>query len=119
MKNNHHQIILWLSRTCAGAMAALFLAFGSLVFAQSVEKAETSQQTRESESELERAKAIVKNPKDNKPAKPETGSTWGVYSTTSSLELGYRFVDTNGSTDRYLSDVNVRDGFRCLNLRWI
>jgi len=114
MKNNHDQIILWLSRTCAGAIAALFLALGSFVFAQSVEKVETSQQTREPESELERAKAIVGNPKDNKPSKPETGRTWGVYSTTSSLELGYRFVDTKGSVDRYLSDVNVRDGFRVL-----
>ncbi|MDQ3011283.1 MAG: hypothetical protein M3X11_11340, partial [Acidobacteriota bacterium] len=83
-------------------------------FAQSVEKVETSQQTREGDSELERAKAIVGNPKDNKPSKSETGRTWGIYSTTSTLELGYRFVDTKGSVGRYLSDVNVRDGFRVL-----
>jgi len=84
------------------------------VVAQSVEKAETSQQAREPESELERAKAIVSKPKETKASNPETGRTWGVYSTTSTLELGYRFVDAKGSVDRYLSDVNVRDGFRVL-----
>jgi len=124
MKPNRHQVILRLSRTCAGVIGAaalrtmaicmLLTSFGALAFAQSVEKVETSQQAREADSELERAKAIVGNPKDNKPAKPETGATWGVYSTTSTLELGYRFVDTNGSEGRYLSDVNVRDGFRVL-----
>lgn len=114
MKNTYDQIIPWLSRTCAGALAALVIAVGTLTYAQSVEKVETSQQSREGDSELERAKAIVANPKDNKPSKPETGRTWGIYSTTSSLELGYRFVDTKGSVDRYLSDVNVRDGFRVL-----
>lgn len=80
----------------------------------SVEKSETSQQSRAGESELERAKAIVTKPKDNKPVKPETGRVWGPYSTASSIEVGYRFVDTDGSLDRYLSDVNVRDGFRLL-----
>lgn len=105
----------WLSRTCAGAAIwALLIAFGAAVFAQSVEKAQTSQQAREPESELERAKAIVTKPGENKPSKPETGGTWGPYSTTTSLELGYRFVDTDGSNARYLSDVNVRDGFRVL-----
>ncbi|HEX8998745.1 MAG TPA: hypothetical protein VGB07_02525 [Blastocatellia bacterium] len=114
MKNKHHSIMLWLSRILAGAGAALLIACGAIAFAQTVEKAETSQQAREPESELERAKAIVAKPGENKPSKPETGRTWGVYSTTSTLELGYRFVDAKGSVDRYLSDVNVRDGFRVL-----
>lgn len=105
----------WLSRILTGAVfAGAMLACGAIGLAQSVEKAETSQQAREAESELERAKAIVTKPKDNKATPPETGRVWGVYSTTSSLELGYRFVDTKGSLDRYLSDVNVRDGFRVL-----
>src|SRR5262249_58436469 len=39
---------------------------------------------------------------------------WGVYSTTTTFEIGHRFVDTDGSRDRYLSDVNVRDGWRVL-----
>src|SRR6266508_4342955 len=105
----------WLSRTCAGAaIMALLIACVAGAFAQSVEKAETGQQAREKESELERARVIVENPKENKPSNPETGRTWGVYSTTTSLDLGYRFVDTDGNNGRYLSDVNVRDGFRVL-----
>src|SRR5215813_7492623 len=105
----------WLFRTCAGAaIMALLIAYGAGAFAQSVEKAETSQQSREKESELERARVIVEKPKENKPSNPETGRTWGVYSTTTSLELGYRFVDSDGNNRRYLSDVNVRDGFRVL-----
>jgi hypothetical protein len=112
--NMQRPISLWLSRIWAGVFTTLLIMVSTVTFAQSVEKAETSQQAREAESELERAKAIVTKPQDNKPVKPETGRTWGVYSTTSSLELGYRFVDTQGSTDRYLSDVNVRDGFRVL-----
>ena len=88
---------------------------GSLAMAQSsVEKSETSQQARAPESELERAKAIVTKPAENKPAQPETGRTWGAYSTTTTFEIGHRFVDTDGSLNRYLSDVNVRDGFRLL-----
>ncbi len=115
MRTKHQSIILWLSRTFAGAAIMAFLiACNIFVLAQSVEKAETSQQAREADSELERAKAIVTKPKDNKAAKPETGSTWGIYSTISTLELGYRFVDTKGSEARYLSDVNTRDGFRVL-----
>jgi hypothetical protein len=112
--NTHRPISLCFSRTLAGIFAMLFTLMSTVTFAQSVEKAETSQQAREPESELERAKALVNKPQDNKPIKPETGRTWGAFSTTSTLELGYRFVDTQGSVDRYLSDVNVRDGFRVL-----
>jgi hypothetical protein len=107
--------IVNISRFVANILTALtFLVCLTGVRAQSVEKAETSKQSREQESELDRARAIVTKPKDNKATKPETGGTWGPYSTTSSLELGYRFVDTDGNDRRYLSDVNVRDGFRVL-----
>ncbi len=102
----------WLSCLFVGACTTLCFSGGA--WAQSVEKAETSQQAREADSELERAKAIVNKPKENKPVKTETGRTWGVYSTTSSLEVGYRFVNARGSEARYLSDVNVRDGLRVL-----
>jgi hypothetical protein len=114
MKKRNQSIIERLSRTLAGAVAwALLLSFGAITFAQSsVEKGETSQQAREPESELERARSIGAKPGENKPARPETGRIWGVYSTTTTFEIGHRFVDTDGSTDRYLSDVNVRDGFR-------
>ncbi|MEP7274014.1 MAG: hypothetical protein ABI882_21120, partial [Acidobacteriota bacterium] len=109
-----HSGMIVLSRAFATLVGAIVMCLSSLSYAQSVEKAETSQQSREPESELERAKAVVTKPKENKATKTETGGTWGPYSTTSSLELGYRFVDTDGSKDRYLSDVNVRDGFRVL-----
>ena len=116
MKTRYESIFASLSRNLAGAITwALLLSFGAITFAQSsVEKGETSQQAREPESELERARAIVTKPGENKPARPETGRTWGVYSTTTTFEIGHRFVDTDGSRDRYLSDVNVRDGFRVL-----
>src|SRR5262245_14390582 len=114
MKNNNQSIIELFARILAGAVAwALLLTFGAVTFAQgSVEKSETSQQAREPESELDRARAIVTKPGENKPAKPETGRVWGVYSTTTTFEIGNRFVDTDGSFQRYLSDVNVRDGLR-------
>jgi hypothetical protein len=117
MKNGYRPIFERLIRTCAGGLAPAFLILlNAVVVAQSsVEKAETSQQTRAPESELERARAIVAKPGENKPVKPETGRTWGVYSTTTSFEIGHRFVDADGSVDRYLSDVNVRDGFRLLD----
>jgi hypothetical protein len=116
MKKRNHSIIKQFNRTLAGAVTwALLLSFDAFAFAQSsVEKSETSQQAREPESELDRARGIVTKPGENKPAKPETGRVWGVYSTTTTFEIGHRFVDTDGSLGRYLSDVNVRDGFRLL-----
>ena len=113
--NTKYFAIIKTSRSIASVVfALLFLGCLATASAQSVEKAETSKQAREPESELDRARAIVNKPKDNKATKPETGGTWGPYSTTSSLELGYRWVDTDGNYQRYLSDVNVRDGFRVL-----
>jgi hypothetical protein len=116
MKNRKQSIFEWLFRTGVGIFTCTLLtSLGAVAVAQgSVEKSETGQQAREAESELERAKAIVAKPGENKAVKPETGRTWGVYSTTTSFELGHRFVDTDGSYDRYRSDVNVRDGFRVL-----
>jgi len=116
MKPRYESIFASLSRTVAEAITwALLIAFGTVAFAQSsVEKGETSQQAREPESELERARNIVTKPGENKPARPETGRIWGVYSTTTTFEIGHRFVDTDGSRDRYLSDVNVRDGLRLI-----
>src|SRR5262244_2110210 len=115
MKNRYQSIIEQFARTLAGVAAWTLLLFGAIAFAQSsVEKVETSQQARAPESELDRARAIVTKPGENKPDKPETGRVWGVYSTTTTFEIGHRFVDTDGSRDRYLSDVNVRDGWRVL-----
>jgi len=115
MKNRYQSIIEQFARTLAGVVAWTLLLFGAIAFAQSsVEKVETSQQARAPESELDRARAIVTKPGENKPDKPETGRVWGVYSTTTTFEIGHRFVDTDGSLGQYLSDVNVRNGFRLL-----
>ena len=117
MEINHQSLSECFLRKCAGGLAFVLLALPwSIANAQSsVEKSETSQQARSQESELERAKAIVTKPGENKPVKPETGRTWGPYSTTTTFEVGYRFVDTDGSYNRYRSDVNVLDGLRLLD----
>src|SRR5581483_5095196 len=96
------------------ALALMTLVFGFNArpsFAQSsVEKAETSQQVQERTDELQRAVNAVK--KGEKQEAPKTGRMWGDYSVTSALEFGYRTTDVNGSRDKYLSDVNIRDGLR-------
>jgi hypothetical protein len=93
--------------------------FGGPVLAQSsVEKAETTQQVKELAAEHDRARvAIEKNGQGKvvKSSSPEAGRQWGIYSTRSSMEVGHRFEDTQGSRERFLSDVNVRDGFRLLD----
>src|SRR5215813_4677660 len=116
MKTKRRSNYEWLFPTFAGVLACALLTMpGAVAVAQSsVEKSETGQQARAQESELDRARSIVTKPGENKPAKPETGRMWGVYSTTTTFEIGHRFVDTDGSRDRYLSDVNVRDGWRVL-----
>ncbi|MFN6200968.1 MAG: hypothetical protein ACK562_02125 [Acidobacteriota bacterium] len=107
-----------LIRVYAGAalLACSLLTPGVTVLAQqSVEKAETSQQVKELAAEGERAKVAVEKGEMRKPAPPEAGTQWGIYSTRSSMELGYRFENTGGNRERFLSDVNVRDGFRLLD----
>src|SRR5215510_4315251 len=117
MKTKRRSNYEWLFPTFAGVLAcALLTLFGAAADAQSsVEKSETGQQARAQESELDRARSIVTKPGENKPSKPETGRVWGVYSTTTTFEIGHRFVDTDGSRDRYLSEINVRDGLRVLD----
>lgn len=107
------------SRLRAAGLALLIMitpAFFGTVTAygqSSVEKAETSKQVEQRVDELERARNAVAKPGD-KQEPTRTGRMWGDYSVTSSIEVGYRNVDINGSRDKYLSDVNIRDGFRLL-----
>ena len=85
-----------------------------LALAQSsVEKAETSKQAEERVDELQRAQNAVK--KGEKQEQPKTGRMFGDYSVTSSLEFGYRSTDVGGSSNKFLSDVDIRDGFRLFN----
>lgn len=117
MRINHHTISACFSRTFRGLAVILLLIGGnsSRILAQSsVEKSETTQQAKQPEDELARARAAVAKPGE-KQTPPETGRIWGNYSVTSTLELGYRFLDTDGNRNRFYSDVNVRSGFRVLD----
>lgn len=97
-------------------MVTGLLSFGTPVLAQqSVEKQDTSQQVKEMAAEGERAKVAIDKGTIRKSAPPEAGTQWGIYSTRSSVEFGYRVESTGGNRDRFLSDVNVRDGFRLLD----
>jgi hypothetical protein len=108
------QFIRLCVQAMAGASVLLTLGWGGPALAQSsVEKSETSQQLKRAEEELKLAQEAVKKP-GTKAEPPETGRIVGSYSLISSVEVGYRFVDTDGSHERYLSDVNVRDGLRLL-----
>ena len=112
MKIQIQAIVHRLVRSCARATFLALLI--SVTYAQSsVEKSETTQQTKKQEDELALARAAVANPND-KPEKPETGRIIGGYSVQSSLELGYRFENTGGNRNSFLSQVNVREGFRVL-----
>lgn len=105
-------IVFRLIRSCAGALVLALLV--AMAYAQSsVEKSVTTQQTKKQEDELALARAAVAKP-DNKPEKPETGRIIGSYSVQSSLEFGYRFVNTGGNSDSFRSQVNLREGFRVL-----
>jgi hypothetical protein len=112
MQVNTQNIRSWLRLIFTGAATIAFVFINSsLAFAQSVEKAETSQQAKQPENALELARAAVAKPGE-KPKAPETGKILGDYSVTSSMEVGYRFENTRGNREKYLSDVNVRDGLR-------
>lgn len=113
MSYKKHTLIDRLAQVLAAVFAAVV--FAPAATAQStVEKSETTQQVKTSEDNVKLAQEAVKKPEDRQ-TPPETGRLAGDYSVTSSFELGYRFVDTDGSRQRYLSDVNVRDGLRVLN----
>ncbi len=101
-----------LFRSVVGIVFAFAVASAS--YAQSsVEKSETTQQTKQQEDELALARAAVAKP-GQKQDKPEIGRISGRYSVQSSMEVGYRFENTKGNRDSFLSQINVRDGFRLL-----
>ena len=109
---NTQTLIARLIRSCAGAI--IFTLFVALTYAQSsVEKSETTQQTKKQEDELALARAAVTKP-ITVADKPETGRIMGGYSVQSSLEFGYRFENTRGNRNSFLSQANVREGFRLL-----
>jgi hypothetical protein len=117
MKINLRNKQKWIGRVVAVFALSLSLlpTGGWQVFAQSsVEKSQTTQQAKQPEDELATARAAVAKPNE-KVEKPDTGRIVGNYTTSSSIEVGYRWVDVNGNADRYRSDINVRDGLRVLD----
>lgn len=106
-------IIVSTSRALSAAAFTMILSI-SILAQSTVEKAETRDRARNAEDSVKLAQEAVKKPEERQ-TPPETGRLIGDYSVTSSMELGYRFVDTDGSHERYLSDVNVRDGARVLD----
>ncbi|MBS1809976.1 MAG: hypothetical protein JST84_17580 [Acidobacteria bacterium] len=117
MNTSLNSLLERLFRSCTGAIflaaSVVMLAPASSIFAQSVEKAETSQDARKQEDELAIARAAVAKPGEKK-EKPDTGRIVGGYAVQSSIELGFRFVNVGGNSDSYRSQVNVREGLRVL-----
>lgn len=112
MKTQIKSIVHWLVGSCVLAISAVLLV--PVTYAQSsVEKGETTQQTQKQEDELALARAAVTKPNEKREV-PETGRIVAGYSVQSSMELGYRFENTRGNRNSFLSQVNVRDGFRVL-----
>lgn len=104
---------VWLTRLSfkVSLLALAFALNAWVALAQAtVEKAESSQQVQERVDELQRATNALK--KGEKVEKPKTGQMIGDYSVNSSLEFGYRATAVGGSREKFLSDVNIREGVR-------
>jgi hypothetical protein len=100
-----------------GLTASVSLLAGRLpVRAQSsVEKLPTSSEAKQPvDSSLSAAEAMQRP--NEKPAPEKTGRVMGDYAWSSAIEAGYRFVDSDGSRDRFLSDLYLRNGLRLLDL---
>ncbi|MBO0799488.1 MAG: hypothetical protein J2P31_11765, partial [Blastocatellia bacterium] len=81
----------------------------------SVEKMPTTSEAKQPVDSSVPAAEVVQNP--NVKSSPEqTGRVTGNYAWSSAAEIGYRFVDSDGSRDRFLSDQYLRDGLRLLDL---
>lgn len=106
----------WLGRVGIGfALVFLSMAMGGSARAQTpVEKLETTQQAKQPEDEQKRARAAVTRPTE-KQEMPTTGRIVGNYVTNTTLELGYRWENTKGNRNYYLSHNNEREGFRLMD----
>ncbi|MBO0723801.1 MAG: hypothetical protein J2P41_23450, partial [Blastocatellia bacterium] len=98
---------------------ALVVVLGDLAMVRaqsSVERIETSQQAAQPVDSSIRAREAVQKPGE-KQTPEETGRVAGGYSWSSSMEIGYRFVETGGSRDKFLSDLYLKDGARLLDFQ--
>lgn len=116
-KNTLQSVYHCLMRTFWLGLVIILISSGywGQALAQSVEKADTSQQAKRSEDELQLAREAVTKPSKDKTKNEIPGSILGDFSVMTSIEVGYRFTDVNGNRNTYLSDVNVRDGLRLLD----
>src|SRR5262245_31476773 len=104
-----HQLI-------AGIIVVVLFAGGA--GAQSnVEKIETSQQAGQPADSAARARDALMQPKAAGQSS-EPGHNASAYAISSSIEVGYRFVDDRGSHDRFRSELNLRDGLRLLDYQF-
>jgi hypothetical protein len=104
---------------CLIAVPALAIIIGGLscVLAQySVERIETAQAARQPVDSSIRAREAVQKPGE-KQTPAETGHLAGAYAWSSSMEIGYRFVESGGSRDKFLSDLYLKDGVRLLDFQ--
>jgi len=81
----------------------------------SVEKMPTTSEAKQPVDSSLRAAEVVQRPNE-KPAPARTGRVTGDYAWSSVVETGYRFVDSDGSRDRFLSDLYTRNGLRLIDL---
>src|SRR5262245_27767696 len=81
-----------------------------------VEQAETTWEVKRPVDSSIRASEAAQKP-NGKPRPEQTGHLAGDYVWSSAMELGYRFVDTDGSRDKFLSDLYLRPGLRLLDLQ--
>src|SRR5262245_19605151 len=100
-----------------GMTAWVSLLAGCLtVHAQSsVEKMPTTSEAKQPVDSSLRAAEGVQGPNEE-PAPAQNGRVTGDYAWSSVVEAGYRFVDSDGSRNRFLSDLYTRNGLRLLDL---
>src|SRR5262245_39740887 len=83
----------------------------------SVEKMPTTSEAKQPVDSSLRAAEVVQGPNE-KPDPARTGRVTGDYAWSSVVEAGYRFVDSDGSRDRFLSDLYMRNGLRLLDFHF-
>ncbi|MBO0722443.1 MAG: hypothetical protein J2P41_16575, partial [Blastocatellia bacterium] len=91
------------------------LAVSVSVLAQSsVQKLPTTNEANQPVDSSPAAAEVTQNP-NTKSSTERTGRVNGDYAWSSAAEIGYRFVDSDGNRDRFLSDLYVRNGLRLLD----
>jgi hypothetical protein len=114
-------IAKWLPLAAMAALISL-TAWASLLAGRltiraqsSVEKMPTTSEAKQPVDSSLRAAEVIQRP-NGKPAPGQTGRVMGDYAWSSAIETGYRFVDSDGSCNRFLSDLYLRNGLRLLDL---